>query len=175
MRRAALALVSTVAGLVVLLSFKTHSAVSTPPAAIGNANTGTGGSTGTGSSGSADDGGSSDDSGSSSSSSPSSSASSSTGPAARAAKTVTGDSVDTQFGPVQVQVTVKNGKITNVSAVEYPQGSPRDQEINSFAIPQLNQEVLSSQSGQIDSISGATFTSEGYIGSLQSALNKAGL
>jgi uncharacterized protein with FMN-binding domain len=76
---------------------------------------------------------------------------------------------------VQVQITVRGGKITNVAVVDYPNGNPRDQEINSYAIPQLNQEVLAAQSGKIDTISGATVTSDGYIGSLQSALDKAGL
>jgi uncharacterized protein with FMN-binding domain len=164
MRRVALALISTVAGLVILLSFKTHSAVSTPPAAIGNTGTDSGGSTGTG-------GSTSSSSSAASSSAPSSSSAS----GSSAAKTVTGDAVDTRYGPVQVQITVRSGKITKVTAVEYPANDPRDQEINSYAIPQLDQEVLSAQSGQIDSISGATFTSEGYIGSLQSALDKAGL
>jgi uncharacterized protein with FMN-binding domain len=76
---------------------------------------------------------------------------------------------------VQVQITVQDGKITKVAAVEYPENNPRDQEINAYAIPQLNQEVLSAQSGRIDTVSGATVTSGGYIGSLQSALDKAGL
>jgi uncharacterized protein with FMN-binding domain len=170
MRRAALALISTVAGLVMLLSFKTHSAVSTPPAAIGNANPG--GSSGSGSSSTTGDGGATSAGGGSAASTTAPSSSSS---GSSTSKTVTGDAVDTRYGPVQVRITVKNGRITDVAAVDYPQNDPRDQEINSFAIPQLNQEALSAQSGRIDSISGATFTSEGYIGSLQSALDKAGL
>lgn len=163
MRRAALAVVSTIAALVMLLSFKTHSTASNRPAAIGAANPGTGGSSST-PPGAVNPSASSPAAGSRPSSA-----------AASGAKTFTGDSVDTQWGPVQVQITVQNGKITKVSAVNYPNGNPRDQEINSYAIPQLNQEVLSAQSAQIDTVSGATVTSDGYLGSLQSAVDKAGL
>jgi uncharacterized protein with FMN-binding domain len=149
MRRVALAIVSTVTGLVFLLSFKTHSVVSTPAAAISPATTGTDGTTGsTGSTGSS---------------------------RSTSATTITGDAVDTQYGPVQVQLTVKSGTITAVKAIEYPVNDPRDQEINAYAIPALNQEALSAQSAQIDMISGATYTSEGYLSSLQSALDQAGL
>ena len=66
---------------------------------------------------------------------------------------------------------MKNGKITNATAVTYPQDNPRDQEINSYAIPQLNQEAMSAQSANIDVVSGATYTSQGYQQSLQSALD----
>ena len=68
-----------------------------------------------------------------------------------------------------------NGKITSAEAVDYPANDPRDQEINSYAIPQLNSEALAASSAQIDTVSGATYTSEGYVTSLQSALDKAGL
>lgn len=159
MRRVALAIISTVTGLVILLSFKTHSTISTPAAAIGTATPGSDAST-------APSGGSS---------STSSSASSTKSSSMAVSKTVTGDAADTQYGPVQVQITVKNGTITAVTVTEYPSNDPRDQEINSYAIPQLNQEAMSAQSAQIDAISGATYTSEGYITSLQSALDKAGL
>ena len=91
------------------------------------------------------------------------------------AKTVTGAAADTIYGPVQVQITVKNGKVTAAQAVQYPQGSSRDQEINSYAIPVLNQEAVSASSAQIDAVSGATYTSGGYVTSLQSALDKAGV
>jgi uncharacterized protein with FMN-binding domain len=86
-----------------------------------------------------------------------------------------GDAVDTQFGPVQVKISVRAGKVVSATAVEYPTSSPRDQEINSYAIPQLEQETIGVSSAGIDMVSGATFTSEGYLQSLQSALNKAGL
>jgi uncharacterized protein with FMN-binding domain len=59
--------------------------------------------------------------------------------------------------------------------VEYPTDTPRDYQINSFAIPQLNSEAVAAGSAHIDAVSGATYTSQGYLGSLQSALDKAGL
>ena len=90
-------------------------------------------------------------------------------------KTYTGTAVDTQYGPVQVQITVTNGKITKSIAVQVPYTDPRDQEINSQAVPQLNAEVLRQQSATIDMVSGATFTSNGYIQSLQSAIDQAHL
>ncbi|GGM00542.1 hypothetical protein GCM10011594_20810 [Nakamurella endophytica] len=92
-----------------------------------------------------------------------------------ASRTVTGDAVDTRWGPVQVQLTVAGGKITDVQVVEYPANNGRDQEINAQALPVLVQETLSAQSARIDMVSGATVTSDGYIGSLQSALDRAGL
>ncbi len=165
MRRVILAIVGTAAGLVVLLSFKTHStsAIATPPAAI----SGTSGTSGTSGQASTPTGSSGGSGSSSASSSPSS--------IAGAAKTVTGTAADTIYGPVQVQITVKNGKVTAAQAVQYPQGSPRDQQINSYAIPVLNQEAVSASSASIDAVSGATYTSGGYVTSLQSALDKARL
>jgi len=152
MRRVILAIVSTTAALVLILSYKTHGTASlaTPPAAIssssGTAATGSAGSTGS---------------------------TSTTGTTTATTKTVTGDAMDTRFGPVQVRITVANGKITAASAINYPTGSPRDAEINAYAIPQLNQEAVQASSANIDMVSGATFTSQGYIQSLQSALDKA--
>ncbi|MEY9851808.1 uncharacterized protein with FMN-binding domain [Leifsonia sp. EB41] len=92
--------------------------------------------------------------------------------AAPATKTVTGTAVDTRYGPVQVKVTFEGTKITAIDAIQYPTESGRDQEINSQAIPMLQQEAMSSQSAKIDTISGATYTSEGYIQSLQSAIDQ---
>ena len=140
MKRAALAIVTTVAGLVLLLSFKTHpaSTPASPPAAVADPGATSGGS-------------------------------------ATASKTVTGAAADTRYGPVQVQVTVQDGKVTDVTAVDYPQRDPKDAQINSYAIPALNAEAESAQSASIDMISGATYTSQGYITSLQSALDSAGL
>ena len=87
-------------------------------------------------------------------------------------KTVTGNAIDTRYGPVQVKVTFEGTKITAVDAIQYPTESGRDQEINSQAIPMLQQEAMASQSAKIDTISGATYTSEGYIQSLQSAIDQ---
>jgi uncharacterized protein with FMN-binding domain len=91
------------------------------------------------------------------------------------AGTVTGSSTDTRWGPVQVQITVANGEITDVTVVEYPTENGKDRQINARALPILVQETLDAQSADIDMVSGATVTSEGYIGSLQSALDEAGL
>jgi hypothetical protein len=88
---------------------------------------------------------------------------------------VNGSPGDTPFGPVQVQLTIKAGKIVSASAIVFPQGSGRDQEINSYAIPILQQETVAAQSAQIDAVSGATYTSGGYQQSLQSALDAAHL
>jgi uncharacterized protein with FMN-binding domain len=104
-----------------------------------------------------------------------SSGSTSSGGTSSAPTTVTGDSTDTRWGPVQVQITVANGQITDVSVVDYPSGNGKDRQINARALPVLVQETLDAQSAKIDMVSGATVTSEGYIGSLQSALDEAGL
>ncbi|WP_434092850.1 FMN-binding protein [Pseudonocardia alni] len=91
------------------------------------------------------------------------------------ATTVTGDAAQTRYGPVQVQVSVSGGRITAVDVLQYPDSSGKDQRINSQAIPQLVDETLSAQSSRIDMVSGATYTSDGYVTSLQSALDRAGL
>ncbi|WP_306190203.1 FMN-binding protein [Streptomyces sp. MK5] len=159
LRRVVLASAATVSGLVMLLSLKPHTppeiaAVPAPAASAGaGASAGSGGGSGSGSS-------SGSGSGSSSSS---------------GTKTVTGETVQTRWGPVQVRITLKNGRITDVTAVSYPTDNPRDQEINSYALPQLRREALAAQSADIDSVSGATYTSGGYRQSLQSALDSAGL
>lgn len=88
-------------------------------------------------------------------------------------RTADGDVVQTRYGPVQVQITLKAGRLTAVKILQVPQENRRDQEIASFAVPQLTQEALAAQSAQIDTVSGATYTSEGYAQSLQSALDKA--
>ena len=108
-------------------------------------------------------------------SSGSSSSGSTSSGSASTAKSVTGDSVDTRWGPVQVAITVASGKITGVNVPVYPDSNGRDQEINSYALPRLIQETLDAQSANIDMISGATVTSDGYLQSLQSALDQAGL
>ena len=91
------------------------------------------------------------------------------------AVTVTGPAVDTRWGPVQVQVTVADGAITDVEVVEYPTGNGRGRQINARAVPILVQETLDAQSADVDVVSGATYTSEGYAESLQAALDEAGL
>jgi uncharacterized protein with FMN-binding domain len=146
MKRAILAIAGTISGLVLLLGFKTHPA---GQAAGGVTDTSTGTTTG-----------------------PSPSVTSSAG--SSGTRTVQGSTIDTRWGPVQLQVTLTDGKITKVTALQLPDGNQRDREINDFAVPQLTQEALSAQSARIDAVSGATYTSDGYIRSLQSALDKAG-
>ncbi len=89
--------------------------------------------------------------------------------------TVTGDVVQTRWGPVQVAITVSGGRITGSQAVQVPSGNQRDDEINAVAVPLLDAAVLQAQSAQIDTVSGATVTSEGYLQSLQSAIDRAAL
>ncbi|MGW1499216.1 FMN-binding protein [Streptomyces mirabilis] len=160
LRRVTLAAATTVTGFVLLLSLKPHTAPTVAQASSSAGQSPSQSSSGSPSSGSTSGGSSAGSSGSTKS----------TG-----TKTVTGDTIQTRWGPVQVRVTLKNGKITDVTAVSYPSGNPRDQEINSYALPQLRREALAAQSAQIDSVSGATYTSDGYQQSLQSALDSAGL
>lgn len=129
MRRAILAVTATVAGLVALLSFKTHSSERTvatpqPPASLP--------------------------------------------PGERA---ITGNVANTAYGPVQVQVVVATTRIVKVNILEQPSSTEHDLQIGQFAFPKLIGETLSAQSARIDSVSGATYTSGGYIKSLQSALD----
>ena len=70
---------------------------------------------------------------------------------------------------------VKNGTITQVKILQYPNGNARDVEIAQYALPILMKETTAQQSAQIDMVSGATYTSEGYLQSLQSALDQANL
>ena len=92
-----------------------------------------------------------------------------------AAQAWTGDVVPTQWGPVQVEITVSGDRITDVSVLQYPDGNDTDRQISAYALPQLIDETLTAQSAGIDMVSGASFTSQGYIGSLQSAIDQAGL
>jgi uncharacterized protein with FMN-binding domain len=85
--------------------------------------------------------------------------------------TVTGDAATTQYGVVQVRLTVADGKITKAEAVQAPKGGTSDQK-TALAVPKLNQEAVAAQSARIDAVSGATYTSTGYRKSLQSALDK---
>ena len=92
-----------------------------------------------------------------------------------ASKTVTGSLVNTQFGPVQVQVTAASGKITDVQAVALPNADGHSASISQYAGPQLSQQALAAQSANIDGVAGASYTSQGYRQSLQSALTQLGM
>ena len=162
MRRVILAVTGTIAGLVALLSFKSH-VPSAPVAATA---------------------------GGTSASSSSSSASSSSGggqtevvpgafpqgsiaknlPAGEAA--VDGQVASTAYGPVQIQLIKKNSTIVKVAVLVQPTNTLHDVQIGEFAFPKLISETLAAQNGKIDAVSGATYTSAGYIQSLQSALDK---
>ena len=89
------------------------------------------------------------------------------------ARTVTGDAAQTQYGPVQVRITVSGGKITEAETVQAPKGGQSDR-ITANAVPKLNQAAVAAGDAEIDAVSGATYTSAGYRQSLQSALDKAG-
>jgi uncharacterized protein with FMN-binding domain len=89
--------------------------------------------------------------------------------------TYTGAVEQTRYGPVQVKVTVRNGRVTDLTAVQLPANDPRSVQIGASAEPLLRQEALQAQSASIDAVSGATFTSAGYQASLASALGQAGI
>jgi uncharacterized protein with FMN-binding domain len=81
--------------------------------------------------------------------------------------------VQTEYGPVQVRIVVAGGRMTDATAVQLPDHAARSVQINGRAAPILRQEALSAQNATIDTVSGATYTSQGYRGSLQSALDAA--
>jgi uncharacterized protein with FMN-binding domain len=193
MRRAVLTLGGTIAGLAALLSFKTHP-VSSGVSDVGTAGTSMPVAGGPGSP--AADGGP----GSAAAAAPAAAAPSTapaapsaaaaptangvTAPASPAGKpsgtagstatrTVTGAVANTQYGPMQVQVTLVGQRITKVAVVQQTNVGAMSEQIDSTAIPKLTSETLTAQSARIDAVSGASYTSAGYIQSLQSALDKA--
>jgi uncharacterized protein with FMN-binding domain len=161
MRRITLWMLSTVAALVVLFSYRTSTmgpggdtavvAAAPAPARPGTspsptASTGsTGSSPSTGSTGSSRDG------------------------------TYSGSVAQTRWGPLQVTITVSGGTITDVSVPTYPNGNHRDEEINAYALPILRAQTLQAQNADVDTVSGATVTSDGYQESLQAAIDAAHL
>jgi FMN-binding domain len=167
MRRVILAVTGTIAGLVALLSFKSH-VPSSPLAATAS---GSGGA-------------------SSSGASPAASASAKGGgqtevvpgafPQGSIAKNlpagetaVDGKVANTSYGPVQIQLIKRNGKIVKVAVLVQPTNTLHDVQIGEFAFPKLISETLAAQDAKIDAVSGASYTSAGYIQSLQSALDKS--
>jgi hypothetical protein len=160
MRRVILAVTGTIAGLVALLSFKSH----LPSAPVAATTGGTGGT---------------------SASSPSTSGGGQTEvvpgafPQGSIAKNlpagetaVNGKVASTSYGPVQIQLIKRNGKIVKVAVLVQPTNTLNDVQIGKFAFPKLISETLAAQNGKIDAVSGATYTSAGYMQSLQSALDK---
>lgn len=180
MRRIAVGLMSTISALVLLFSYHTSTGQSSSAGPLaGGDGAGTGsrprsgpaadGTSGTGSAASGSGAGAGNGPTASDSGTSAGSGSSSGG------QTVTGDVVQTRWGPVQVQITVQGGKIAASDAVVVPNENSRDQRINSYAVPILNQQAVQAQSSRIDGVSGATVTSTGYQESLQSAIDKAHL
>ena len=153
MRRVVLAVTGTIAGLVALLSFKSHSP--TVPVA---ATTGT-------------VGGSSSSSSSSSATTVPGEFRSVAGTLTAGETTITGKVGNTVYGPVQVELVVKSGKIVKVAILEQPANTIHDIQIGEFAFPKLISETLAAQNAKIDAVSGASYTSAGYIASLQSAVD----
>jgi uncharacterized protein with FMN-binding domain len=168
-KRAIGALVSTVLGLVLLLSFKTpeasgvasssrtNRAVVDQPAGAATKS----GTTGTSGSTTQSDG----------------TSKAATGAQAKsgyADGTFTGQDVSMRYGDVQVQVTVSGGAVTDVTALQLPDGDGHSARISSIVEPMLRSEALQAQSASIDLVSGATYTSGAYQQSLQSALDAAG-
>jgi uncharacterized protein with FMN-binding domain len=175
MRRITTWLLGTISALVLLFSYHTSTSSATSTSVVAERDTGTtssGGSTDAGSSGSTDAGSSgSTESGSSGSTD----SGSSSGSSSSSSTTYTGDAVSTRYGDVQVEITVEDGTVTAAEVTTVPWSNPKDQQINSHAVPILNSETVDVQSAEIDMVSGATYTSEGYIESLQSALDQANL
>jgi uncharacterized protein with FMN-binding domain len=132
MRRVILAVTGTIAGLVALLSFKSHTPAVPAAAATGSAGGGL--------------------------------------PAGESA--VTGQVASTAYGPVQVQLIVQSGKIVKVAILQQPTSTAHDIQLGQVAFPRLISETLAAQGAKIDTVSGATYTSAGYISSLQSALDR---
>lgn len=172
MRRAAIVIAATGAGLAAVLSFHPgssalHDAATTTTPSTSATSTGSGStSAGSGSTTTPSTGATSTGSGSSSGSS-----GSSTG-----TRTLTGTDeaiAGGQYGDLQVKVTIDNGKIVKVDLAALNTNDPRSGEIASYAVPQLEQQTISAQSANIQGVSGATYTSQAYEASLQAALDKA--
>ena len=160
MRRVILAVTGTIAGLVALLSFKSH-VPSAPVAAT------TGGTGGTSSSSSSSSGGGQTEV------VPGAFPQGSIARNLPAGETaVDGKVASTAYGPVQIQLIKRAGKIVKVAVLVQPTNTLHDVQIGEFAFPKLISETLAAQNGKIDAVSGATYTSAGYIQSLQSALDK---
>ena len=105
----------------------------------------------------------------------SSATSSTTTAAATADGTYTGNDVTTRFGSVQVEITVSAGQITDVTALQLTDADGRSRQISNRAEPILQSEVIAAQSSNVNNVSGATYTSNAYLQSLQSAIDQAGL
>jgi uncharacterized protein with FMN-binding domain len=182
MRRIVLWAMSTLTVLVLLFSYNTSrsstalvAAESRQVTTTSKSSDSTGSSSGSSAASSADSAGQDPTAASGASGSSSAKSSSSTSSTSGTAKTYSGDAIMTRYGNVQVQITVKDGKITAADVLQVPMSDRHDEMINSMAVPVYNQEAVSAQSAQIDVVSGATYTWQGYTQSLQSAIDQAHL
>lgn len=180
MKRVVIVTASTLAGLGILLGLKTQAGTDrTTPLAGGAPSTTAdqgpaGDSTGHSTTPAAGDGATSESRPTPTSTSDSDTQKPGQGNAeSNAQRKVAGQSVMTEYGPVQVQVTLTGSKITDIATLQLPNDNQRDLDLASYAVPELRSQALAAQSAQIDTVSGATYTSEGYIQSLQSALDRA--
>jgi len=154
MRRSPIVIGATIAGTAGVLAFQPHAATLPTAAASPTASAST--------------------SSSATKTTSSSSGSSGSGSGSGSSGTATGDAISTQYGNAQVRVTVKDGKIVKLEALQLQGNDPRSVQISSSAAPVLQQEVLTKQTAGVDAVSGATFTSASYMQSVQSALDKLG-
>jgi hypothetical protein len=162
MRRVILAVTGTIAGLVALLSFKSH----VPSAPVAATTGGAGGTSSSSASSSSSGGGQTEVV-------PGAFPQGSIAKNLPAGETaVNGKVASTSYGPVQIQLIKRAGKIVKVAVLVQPTNTLHDVQIGEFAFPKLISETLAAQNGKIDAVSGATYTSAGYIRSLQSALDK---
>jgi uncharacterized protein with FMN-binding domain len=176
-KRGAIALVTTALALVLLLSFKTPEATTAGNAFVGSGSAvaGTRATPSTGSGSSSNSSSSTTTPDPTANATPDPTATATPDPTVKAANaTVTGSTVATQFGDVAVKITVANGKVTDVQAVQMPTHG-RSGMISNYVEPILDGEALQAQSANIDLVSGATYTSDAYAQSLQSALDQAGI
>jgi len=166
MRRVILAVTGTIAGLVALLSFKSH-VPSSPLAATASGSGGGMSSAGASPSSSAKGGGQTEVV-------PGAFPQGSIAKNLPAGETaVDGKVANTSYGPVQIQLIKRSGKIVKVAVLVQPTNTLHDVQIGEFAFPKLISETLAAQDAKIDAVSGASYTSAGYIQSLQSALDKS--
>lgn len=185
-KRGLIAGLLTAGGLALLFSFKTPATaninlkgalVSSPPAntSFSNGSNGSNGSGTTANSGGSTSNGSGSNGSGSNSASATSTPAPATGGGTPKSGTFTGQSIFNGYGNVQVQITVSNGKVTDVQALQLPTDRAYSAQVSQYVAPILRSEALQAQSAQISLISGATFTSEAYAQSLQSALQQAGI
>jgi uncharacterized protein with FMN-binding domain len=173
-RRTVLTLGGTAAGLAALLSFKTHSPASAAPDASAAGTQTTTAPATTAPVTAAPTTKAATKGATKAGAKPSATASAGAGAGASTlTRSFTGAVESTPYGPMQVKVTLTGQRITQVTVLQETNDGAESQQIDSFSIPKLTSETLTAQSARIDSVSGATSTSTGYIGSLQSALDQA--